>query len=429
MARGQNIRPLQKLFSETQYHTHEQIEKEQFSALKRMLEYAYTSIPFYRNKYRAAGICPSDIMTVNDVDQIPLLTKQEIMDCGDMENTAFRGKKYKRSTSGSTGNPLVFYKDNESMTCLDAIMYRNYSWFGVDLGDRQARFWGHPLSKTGILKTRTLDAFLNRIRLSAFNLDDANYMQYLSQIKRFKAQYVYGYAQAVFQFSNYFHTLNIDLSFLNIKAVILTGEMVFPHQMQIMKAVFGCPVTQEYGCTELGLIGFGCPEGTIHLMENLFVETLSTKSHNDNGEIVISELYGKLFPFIRYQIGDKGRLSHRNCSCGRGLKVLEQLFGRKDDFIKLSSGRLVDAYVVEYIINDMPVIFGKISQFKLVQSAYDVFKIFLVSVGDRNKIGEYLTVNMKKTLHSGISVKIVYVESLPKELSGKLKCFVSELID
>lgn len=422
--RGQNIWPLLRLYGKTQYRPREIIEEMQFAAFKRIFEYAYASIPFYRLKYRAAGIVPNDIRTKNDIPKIPVLTKQEVMSYTENLNSSYRGRRFLRSTSGSTGKPLIFYKDSESMAHMDAIMYRNYSWYGIDLGDRQAKFWGHPLGRMAIAKTRFVDALLNRIRLSAFYLHEAGYKLYLRQMERFKPQFVYGYAQSIFQFSNYFYNRGIELSHLKIKAVILTGEMVFSHQIKVIKKVFGCPVTQEYGCTEVGLIGFGCPEGSMHVMENLMVETLQ-KPTEKTAEIVVSELYGQLFPFIRYRLGDRGRISSGSCSCGRSLDVLEQLSGRQDDFIICPDGRLIDPYLIEYVINEMPPGYGAIHQFRVIQEDQDRLHILLNIQGAGERIKAFARDRIRLLLPVQMHLEVDIVTELPKEVSGKLRCFIS----
>lgn len=426
LSRGQNIWPLMKRFGETQYRRREEAEEEEFASFRRVFDYAYTSIPFYRQKYQAAGVSPDQIRTRGDVARVPVLSKKEIMDHLGETAAAYRGRKFKRSTSGSTGKPLVFYKDNESMTYMDAILYRNYSWYGIDLGDRQARVWGHPLGRAGRLKTMAVDTLLNRIRLSAFDLQEEKYLRYLRRMEQFKAQYVYGYAQAVFEFCNYFRKRGIDLSHLGIKAIILTGEMVFAYQIETIREVFGAPVAQEYGCTEVGIIGFGCPEGTTHLMENLMVEVLPSTA-GEGGDLVVSELYGRLFPFIRYVLGDRGRISSRSCSCGRQLKVLEELLGRKDDFVICPDGRMLDPYVVEYAINELPKKLGQVQQFKVVQRELQSLEIVVTAEGNSDGIRDHLHDKMKKLLPASMQVRVEIVGELPKELSGKLRCFTSYL--
>lgn len=425
LMRGQNIWPLMRRFHETQYRSRDEIEEEQLLAFRRVLLRAFDTIPFYRAKYRAAGMSRGDLALIEEPGQVPVLTKQEVMAHFE-QPPAWGGKRFRRSTSGSSGKPLLFYKDSESMAYIDAILYRNYSWYGIELGDRQARFWGHPLGRRGMLKTHALDALLNRIRLSPFDLQEESYLRYLRQIQAFRPAYIYGYAQTVFQFARYFHERGIELSSLRLKAVILTGEMVFPRQIATIREVFASPVTQEYGCTEVGLIGFGCPEGNIHLMENLLVQTVKAGRTDGTGDVVVSELYGQLFPFIGYQLGDRGIISASHCACGRGLRVLERLAGRKDDFIVCPDGRLIDPYLVEYAIGEMPRAFGTIDQFKIVQDSRDKLRVMLMGGAGEVATG-YLKERLARLLPQSMRIEVEVVRELPKEFSGKLRCFTSLL--
>jgi phenylacetate-CoA ligase len=417
-----------KFFNKTPYYEPEHLRICQFGHFKKILSFAYRHIPFYKKKYEAAGIHPDHIRSPDDMDKIPVLTKKEIRENGNKVcNKHYSGLKFRRHTSGSTGNPMTFYKDALSMTVMDAILYRNYAWLGIDIGFRQARFWGHPLSRTGSFKTRMADSLLNRVRLSAFYLEEKNYRCYLAKIERFKSQYIYGYAQSVFQFAHYFHRKNRDLSYLNLKGVILTGEMIYPGQIEVIKKVFGCEVAEEYGCTELGVIAFRCGCGNMHLMENLLTESVYDPSDKTQGNIIVSELYGELFPFIRYQIGDRGSISYRKCSCGRNLPILDNIAGRKDSFIKCPDGKLADPCVLSYILDAMPAEYGSISQYRIIQEQIDRLKVCLVAKGDKEKIEEYNRREFCKVLAENMETEVCFFASLPKNNSGKLACFVSKL--
>src|SRR6185295_12947365 len=70
-----------------------------------------------------------------------------------------------RKTSGSTGTPFRFVKDVRMTAWMDANMWAAYSWYGVAPGDRQARFWGAPLTKVAGAKRVLLDRVQNRRRL------------------------------------------------------------------------------------------------------------------------------------------------------------------------------------------------------------------------------------------------------------------------
>ncbi|OQX00360.1 MAG: hypothetical protein BWK80_62000 [Desulfobacteraceae bacterium IS3] len=426
--RGQKVWKEAEFFSETPHYESECLRICQFRLFKKILSFAYEHIPFYKKKYDDAGVHPDHIRRPDDMDKIPILTKQEIREKGKtIYNKHYSGLKFRRSTSGSTGSPMTFCKDALSMAVMDAILYRNYSWLGIDIGFRQARFWGHPLSRTGGFKTKMADCLLNRVRLSAFHLEEKNYRLYLEKIERFKTQYIYGYAQSVFQFAHYFYHKNRDLSYLNLKGIILTGEMIYPGQIEVIKKVFGCEVAEEYGCTELGVIAFRCRGGNMHLMENLLVESVYDPSDKTHGNIIVSELYGQLFPFIRYQIGDRGSISYRKCSCGRNLPILDNIAGRKDSFIRCPDGKLADPCVLSYILDEMPEEYGSISQYRIIQEKIDSLTVCLVAHGNKEKITEYNQKEFRKVLAEDMKTDVCFFPLLPKNNSGKLACFVSKL--
>ncbi len=51
------------------------------------------------------------------------------------------------------------------------------------------------------------------------------------------------------------------------------------------------------------------------------------------GEIVVTHLATRDFPFIRYRTGDVGVLDTAACACGRGLPLLKEIQGRTTDFV------------------------------------------------------------------------------------------------
>jgi phenylacetate-CoA ligase len=231
----------------------------------------------------------------------------------------------------------------------------------------------------------------------------------------------------VFQFSDYFYEKKKDLSYLRLKAVILTGEMVFPHQVAIIKTVFGCDVTEEYGCTEVGVMAFRCRHGNMHLMENLLIEESADMS-DCSGNMLVSELYGSLFPFIRYQIGDRGHIDYnRECPCGRKLPVFEGISGRQDEFIRCSGGKMVDPYIMEYLLDEMPSDCGEVSRFRIIQKSQDHIDVFFVAKGNLERIREYVGKEFSAKLSRNMKTEIHFVHLLERTAAGKCRCFISEI--
>jgi len=91
----------------------EELEKRQLKYFRKQMKYVIEKSPFYRRKFKAAGVTPNDIKTMDDVRQVPFTTKQELLKSQE-EHPIFgdficiRPEEAVRvfQTSGTTGVPL-----------------------------------------------------------------------------------------------------------------------------------------------------------------------------------------------------------------------------------------------------------------------------------------------------------------------------------
>ncbi len=148
-----------------------------------------------------------------------------------------------------------------------------------------------------------------------------------------------------------------------------------------MEKQFGVPVVNEYGASELDLIAFQNPNGEWQVnSETLFVEILDDNNnilpYGEEGRIVITSLYNKAHPFIRYDIGDIGILDEKSTF---KKPILKKLIGRTNDIAILPSGKkspgLTFYYVTKSIIEDD----GNVKEFIIKQIKIDTFEIEYVS--------------------------------------------------
>ena len=100
----------------------------------------------------------------------------------------------------------------------------------------------------------------------------------------------------------------------------------YDHQREKIEQEFACPVVNGYGGRNAGFIADQCPSGNMHIAaEDIIVEIINNQREvlpiGKTGEIVVTHLATRDFPFIRYRTGDIGVLSDRCCSCGRGLPI------------------------------------------------------------------------------------------------------------
>jgi phenylacetate-CoA ligase len=57
------------------------------------------------------------------------------------------------------------------------------------------------------------------------------------------------------------------------------------------------------------------------------------------GNLVLTDLTNRVFPLIRYRLGDRGALMDEQCACGVTLPLMRQPDGRTTDVLRLPSGR------------------------------------------------------------------------------------------
>jgi phenylacetate-CoA ligase len=344
------------------------------------------------------------------------------------KSTAYIGK-----TSGSSGTPFIFAKDKFAHALSWAGFHDRYQWFGIDLNKSlQARFYGIPLDFYGNIQERIKDRISLRRRFPIFDLSEQKMEKFLKRFQKSNFSYINGYTSAVLLFAKFLKNKNLILKEVspNLKLSIVTSERLFEEDKKLMEAVFGVPVVNEYGASEVGLIAFENKENEwIVNSEDLFVEILDKNNNpvtnGTEGRIVITSLYNKAHPMIRYDIGDTGVLSEKST-----LKkpILEKLIGRTNDIATLPDGKVVPGltfyYVTKSIIEDN----GSIKEFVINQKTQDSFKIEYVSQIDFSE-NQKQKILMAIETYVGKNLKVNFErkDKLTRSKSGKLKQFTSDL--
>ncbi|CAM3959382.1 MULTISPECIES: phenylacetate--CoA ligase family protein [Flavobacterium] len=383
--------------------------------------------PYYRNLVGKS--------TFENWNDLPVLTKkdlqqplQERLSKGYTEKTVFINK-----TSGSSGDPFVFAKDKEAHAITWASIIYRFGWYGVDFNKSyQARFYGIPLDFIGYRKERLKDILSKRFRFPIFDLSDKILEEILSKFKTSKFDYINGYTSSIVLFGKYLKERNIVLTDIcpTLKVCMVTSEMLFDEDKVLLEKYLGIPIVNEYGASELDLIAFQNTDGYWQInAETLFVEILNDNNqpvpNGTEGKIVITSLFNKAHPFIRYEIGDIGVLDEKSTS---KKPILKKLIGRTNDVAILPSGKkspgLTFYYVTKSIIEDD----GNVKEFIIRQTKIDSFEIDYVSsvaltLEQIQEIEKAIAKYLEPNLHFTYNRK----EILKRTKRGKLKQFESLL--
>lgn len=225
----------------------------------------------------------------------------------------------------------------------------------------------------------------------------------------------------LFNLAKLFKTNSYDLKTLDIKVIMLTGEILYDHQRRFIEQVFHCPISNEYGASEIGMVAAECPYGGMHLQE----ETVYVYTNSGN-EVIITELHNELTPLINFRVGDKISISSKKCSCGRGLRLIDSIEGRiaSDDIIK-PNGERINYLLVNNMITDLKdsTLWNYINGFKVLQKGNDFFIYVVTSKENTQDITSYLTSFLKKNIDSTINVNIEFVDKILPDKSGKMRLF------
>jgi phenylacetate-CoA ligase len=334
-------------------------------------------------------------------------------------------------TSGSSGNPFIFAKDKFAHGLTWASIIHRFGWFGINFNHSfQARFYGIPLDFIGNKKERIKDVLSNRYRFTIFDLSDAVLEKVLVKFQHKKFDYINGYTSSIVLFAKFLQEKNIILTSIcpTLKCCVVTSEMLFEEDKLLLEKQFGVPVVNEYGASELDLIAFQNVKGEWQLnSETLFIEILDENDkvlpHGKEGRLVITSLYNKANPFIRYDIGDVGIIDEKSTP-KKG--ILKKLIGRTSDIAILPSGKkspgLTFYYVTKSIIEDD----GNVKEFVVKQTKIDTFEIEYASEKSlTDKQIETIKIAISNYLEPGLHFKFIQKEKLERSKSGKLKQFVS----
>ncbi len=368
-------------------------------------------------------------------EEVPVLQKSDLQQslAGRLSNGFNNKNAYVNKTSGSSGHPFIFAKDNFCHALTWAEIIDRYSWYGLDLNrSLQARFYGIPLNKKGYVKERFKDRLSKRYRFPIFDLSEEKMEQFLKVFKRKRFTYINGYTSAIVLFAKFLQKKNIVLTTVcpSLQYCITTSEMLFDSDKTLLESVLGVPVVNEYGASELDLIAFTHPDGKMVVnSETLLVEILDDQDqivpHGTPGRIVITSLYNRAHPMIRYDIGDTGIL-HPDSTLKK--PILEKLVGRTNDVAKLPDGRSVPGLTFYYVTKSVIEDDGNVKEFVVEQTALDTFRILYVSESAlTSEAIKRIEKGLYRYLEKDLTLEFERKVQLDRSARGKLKQFVSLL--
>ncbi len=325
-----------------QYKTAEEIERIQENKIQELVAHAYKNVPYYKELFDSSGILPSEIKNIKDLSLIPLTDKSTLQRLSIEHKTASNINKNDCSifmTSGTTGLPLTFFTTKKDITIKNFVCARSHMARGAKPWHKIGVFGGDKIVNT----KKSWNEYLllwRRMEISSWESNDV----WVKKIKNFKPDLLVSRVTTLKLFAEIIVSRNIKG--INPKIIFSSAGIIDQKTRNFVESTFNCSIVDIYTSFEGGCLAWECREcGGYHINSDaVIIEVLKDGkpvSPGCEGEVVITNLYSKAMPFIRYRQGDMVVLSEKKPVCGRGLPLIEKINGRKDDYIVLKNGRKI----------------------------------------------------------------------------------------
>ena len=283
----------------------EALRRLQDRRVRRLVHHAYREVPFYRERFDAAGVRPDDISGCDDLRLLPVTTKRQMRDAGPVRTVAqsetLDSLRTVR-TSGTSGDPFtVWLTPLEHATRTFAAMW--------------------PLRAIGLKPRNTLVVvghvwrfrhdFLQRLGLyRRYQIPPLDSTQsQIEQLRRLRPD-------VIWTTPTYLMTIReaVDDLFTVCRpqVIVTTGESASPSLSHWLGSHDGLAYFNWYGASETGRIAWECPahEGLHVAASRIVLERVpsAAQAREDIGEAIVTVLDQFAMPFIRYQLGRPDRL-------------------------------------------------------------------------------------------------------------------------
>ena len=314
-----------------------------------------------------------------------------------------------------------------------ALIQNRFGLHHIDIGrDLQARFYGIPLSSWKYRKEKLKDFISARVRFPVFNLSDEVLEKYFQLFKIKPFVYINGYTSSLVLMAKYCIAKNVVLKQVcpTLTKVFTTSEVCDDIDRNTMEKGFGVQVVNEYGAAELDLIGFEDEEGDWLLTnETQYIELLNeeneTVKEGEEGRVIVTALYNKAMPFIRYELGDKAILKTKTKN---GYRILERVTGRTNDVVQLPSGKRSPGLTFYFISKSLLEGGGFMKEFIIKQKTKNRFHYEYVAEREINEEEKVKIMEaMNQYLEPDLQATFERKEKIERTQAGKLKHFFSEL--
>ncbi|MCL2125648.1 MAG: phenylacetate--CoA ligase [Oscillospiraceae bacterium] len=339
----------------------ERMSREDMTALQNerlvsQVKHVYKNVPYYRDLMNKKGVTPDDIKSIDDLNKLPFLTKNDLRDAYPYGLLAIPTDDAVRiqSTSGTTGKRVVAFYTQHDIDLWEDCCARAIAAAGGTKSDVVQVSYGYGLF-TGGPGLNGGSHKLGSLTLPMSSGFTDRQLQFMCDLGTTILCCTPSYAE--------FLAETIEETGLRDKIKLkagIFGAEAWSNEMRVrLEDKLGIKAYDIYGLTEITGPGvsFECSEQTgMHINEDHFIaETIDPVTGEnlplgEKGEIVFTCISKQAFPLLRYRTRDICVLSRDECSCGRTLTKMSRLMGRSDDMLIIKGVNVFPSQIEEVLV-------------------------------------------------------------------------------
>ena len=230
------------------YNTQQQ-QKEIYYRVKKLVDYSYSNINFYRSYYDQMGFHPSQLNSFKDISLIPIISKSILLKTSISERSFIYKDSVKKNTGGSSGQTLDFYERLVASGNEWAHMHHIWKKLHYKTSQLLLKFGGRSDIKKGLDYNLTTHTLL----ISAYIDFEKIELQLLHTAKTHSICYLQGYPSSIYEFALFCESHAPELVKvlrLSLKGVLLGSEFPVPLYRDAIERVFLTETISWYGHTE-----------------------------------------------------------------------------------------------------------------------------------------------------------------------------------
>lgn len=388
--------------------------------LQAVIRNAYDHVPYYRSLFRSAGLSPDDIRTPEDLQHVPITTKDDLRAAGTANITAKWADLSTcilLRTHGFSGKPFAVYRTPWEHTTLPMLNMASLVAIGFRPQDRLAVLGPDSVKPPGLLHRLGLYR-REYIPLSAPQPEQA------SRLQDFRPTILWSYPSAL---RALIHNLDRPVTSVVHPRILITSAEVFDAVLKKrVRTELDADQYNFYLAHEFGQIAWECPEHKgLHFNCDQFVlECVNNGKPAEigkQGTTILTSLYSFAMPFIRYNLGDVCAYSTDQCTCDCPFPLLDPPTGREHDMIMAPSGKILSPQRVAHIL----VGFEGVDQWRLVQETRRRFVLKFVMNGqpDNDRL-ERIRAQFLEYVDEPVTLEFAFVDYMDEQ-ALKFRTFVS----